>query len=277
MNGSGAPEASPRVVPDAFRIWLSVLRFELGPSFKGPLPWAALGGLLPLLVLVRYFSAGEMSINGRLIGQETRLVPLLAMGHTLVVALSTLLTLCLCLDRTGAHYLRNNDLLMLSRSLGRPSFYLAKMASVLIPAILYSALALFIFWEELFRHAGVNLWRIGALLPPLVLVLCCLIAVYYLMRNAFSNFLIFFLLLFLLPVIYLGNLWNYYSGLLGEGLPRIDGLGFLPQLGVVLLNSLGLVHERFRCDDAWMSLLNVGAWTFVAAGLGLWIFGRKRL
>lgn len=278
-NGDGgiSRQAGGEAGGGGFMAWRSMLAFELVPTLKGPLVWAALAGLLPMVVLVRYFSAGEVSLNGRLIGEEARLVPLLFIGYMLINFLATLLTLCLCLDRTGAHYLRNNDLLVLSRAMGRSSFYLAKIASVFVPAAAYSVLALGLFWEELYRNAGVNLYRIFVLILPMSLGVLCLITLYFLLRNFLSNFMIFFLLLFILPIIYCGNLWGYYSGLIGEGLPQLPALGFLPRFGGVFLHALGMIHDKFLWPETWKALVNCGMWTACSVAVGLWLFHRKRL
>jgi hypothetical protein len=260
------------------KAWRSLLVFELLPSVKGPLLWAALGGLALLVLPVRVITMGELSFNGQIIGQESRLVYVLSVGHSWIVFMTTLLTLCLCLDRTGAHYLRNNDLLVLSRSVGRLSFYLAKMASVLVPSLLFAALALGLFWEEIYRAAGVNLWRVFTLFLPLSLSMICLTSLYFLLRNFLGNFMIFFLWLFLLPIIYVGNLWRYLAPeTLREGVPQFPVLGLLPQFGGLHAHSLGMVHSAFERPDTWLSLVNCGLWAVAAALAGAWLFDRKRL
>ena len=262
----------------AGKAWRSLLVFELMPSVKGPLLWAALGGLALLILPVRIIAMGEFSFNGQLIGQESRLAYVLLGGHSWIVFMTTLLTLCLCLDRTGAHFLRNNDLLVLSRAVGRPSFYLAKMASVLAPSLLYGLLALTLFWEELYRNAGVNLWRVFALFLPLSLSMACLASLYFLLRNFLGNFMIFFLWLFLLPILYVGNLWRYLApAALREGAPQFPVLGLLPQFGGIHAYSLGMVHDAYRGPDAWLALVKCGLWTAAAVAAGVWIFSRKRL
>jgi hypothetical protein len=260
------------------KAWRSVLAFELAPSVKGPLPWAALAGLLLLGLPVRVISMGEFSFNGQLIGQESRLAYALLFGHSLIVLMTTLLTLCLCLERTGAHYLRNNDLLVLSRAVGRVSFLAAKMASVLAPSLLYGLLALGLFWAELYRSAGINHLGIFALILPLSLSMACLVCIYFLLRSFLSNFMIFFLLLLLLPVLYIANLWRYLAPeALREGAPQFPALGLLPQFGGLHAHSLGMVHEAFRRPDTWAAVANCGVWTAAALAAGLWIFSRKRL
>lgn len=262
----------------AGKAWRAVLAFELAPSVKGPLLWAALGGLALLALPVRIIAMGEFSFNGQLIGQESRLAYVLFGGHSWIVFMTTLLTLCLCLDRTGAHYLRNNDLLVLSRSVGRNSFYMAKMASVLVPSLLYGLLALGLFWEELYRNAGVNLYGVFALFLPLSLSMICLTSLYFLLRNFLGNFMIFFLWLFLLPIIYVGNMWRYFAPTaLREGVPQFPVLGLLPQFGGIHAHSLGMVHEAYRREDTWMALVNGGLWSVAAVAAGMWIFSRKRL
>ena len=137
----------------AWKRKLYLLLFELVPTLKGPLLWVALASLGLLVIPVRFIFVGEFSVNGQLLAQELRLNYVLAVGYSTIVFLTTLLTLSLCLDRTGIHYLRNNDLLVLARSFGRPAFYLTKMLSVLVPAIVFAALGLTLFWEELYRLA----------------------------------------------------------------------------------------------------------------------------
>lgn len=260
------------------KAWRSLLAFELVPAVKGPLLWAALAGLALLVLPVRIISMGEFSFNGQLIGQESRLVYVIFGGHSWIVFMTTLLTLCLCLDRTGAHYMRNNDLLVLSRSVGRVSFYLAKMASVLVPSLLYGFLALAFFWEELYRNTGVNLYRVFLLFLPLSLSMACLASLYFLLRNFLGNFMIFFLWLFLLPIIYVANLWRYLAPeALREGGPQFPALGLLPQFGGIHAHSLGMVHDAFSRPDTWVSLANGAVWTVLALAAGALLFRKKRL
>jgi hypothetical protein len=255
----------------------AILVFELIPSLKGPLLWAALASLILMLLPVRMLFVGDFSVNGQPVGQPFRLIYVLAVGYSTIVFLTTLFTLCLCLDRTGPHYLRNNDLLILSRAVGRPVFYLAKLGAVLIPSLAYAFLALCLFWEELYRIAGVNLYRIFLLIFPLALSMLCLISLYLLMRNFLGNFMIFFLWLLFLPVIYVGNLWRYYGGALREGAPRVPLLGMLPQFGGIHAHSLGMVHDFFRRDETWQALANGTLWAAVSLATGILLFSRKRL
>lgn len=255
----------------------SLLYFELLPVLKGPLPWAALASLVLLVIPIRIIFTGEFSVNGQQVGLDPRLNYVLAVGYSTIVFLTTLFALCLCLDRTGAHYLRNNDLLMLSRALGRPIIYLAKMASVLLPSMLYGAVALSLFWEELYRIAGVNLFRIFLLILPLSLSMACLVSLYFLMRHFLSNFMNFFIWLLLLPVIYVGNLWRYYAGMFRDGSPHVPILELLPQFGGIHAYSLGLIGDKFVRDDTWHALANGSVWTAVALAAGLYVFSRKRL
>lgn len=257
--------------------WRALLLFELMPSFKGPLLWAAAAGLVLLVFPVRILSMGEFTVNGQPIGQEVRLPVALAIGQSLIVFLTTLVALCLCLDRTGAHFLRNNDLLVLSRPLGRPSFYLAKLVSVLAPALLYGLLAIALFWEELWRTSGINIYALFPFFLPMALGITCLAALYFLMRNFLGNFMIFFLWLLVLPVIYFANLWRYFAGSLREGAPQVPVLGLLPQFGGLHAHSLGMVNDYFAREDTWRAVANCGIWTVLALALGLWLFNRKRL
>lgn len=262
---------------EAMRKWRALAAFELVPTLKGPLPWAALAGLVIFESWLRFLTSGTFSFNGKIFGQLDRLVIVAAFGYSGIPFLATLLTLSLCLDRTGAHYLRNNDLLALSRGVGRVSFYLAKIAGVLAPVLAYCALALGIFWLEIWRSAGVNLYRIFLLILPLSLGLLCLVSIYFLMRNFLGNFMIFFLWLLLLPVIYVSNLWHYYAGVLREGAPQAPFLAFLPQFGGIHAHSLGMIHDFYRRDGTWHALAGTGVWTAIALIAGLWVFTRKRL
>jgi hypothetical protein len=255
----------------------AVLFFELAPALKGPLPWAALASLALLLLPIRYVMVGDIHVNGELVGQAVRLNYVLAIGYSTIVFLTTLFTLCFCLDRTGPHYLRNNDLLILTRDVGRPAFYLAKMASVLIPSLAYGVLAICLFWGELYRIAGIDLHRVFLLILPLGLSMSCMVSLYFLMRNFLGNFMIFFLWLLLLPVIYVVNLWRYYAAFISEGglIPRLVGL--LPQFGGIHAWSLGAVSDFYLRDESWHALANTGAWAALSLGLGLYLFSGKRL
>jgi hypothetical protein len=260
------------------KAWRSVLAFELAPTLKGPLVWAALAGLILLELPIWVISNGQFSFNGQLIGRESRLTYVLWIGHSYIALLTTLLTLCLCLDRTGPHFLRNNDLLVLARAVGRISFYFAKVASVLVPALIFAASALALFWLELWRQTGINHAAVFAHLLPLWLSLACLVCLYFLMRNYMGNFIIFFLWLLLLPFIYLGNGWRYFAPeAWREGVPAFFSLSFLPQFGGLHIHSLGQVGAMAPMEHAWVALLNCGAWTLGAALAGAWLFTRKRL
>lgn len=255
----------------------AVLFFELAPALKGPLPWAALASLALLLLPIRYIMVGELHFNGQLVGQAARLNYVLAIGYSFITFLTTLFTLCFCLDRTGPHYLRNNDLLILSRDVGRPAFYLAKMASVLIPSLAYGTLAICLFWGELYRIAGIDLHRVFILILPLSLAMFSMVSLYFLMRNFMGNFMIFFLWLLLLPVIYVVNLWRYYADFISEGglFPRL--VGMLPQYGGVHAWSLGTVSDFYYRPQSWHALANTSLWAAFSLGLGLYLFARKRL
>jgi hypothetical protein len=252
--------------------------FEMVPTLKGPLPWAALLGLGLLIIPVRFIFVGEFSVNGQLLGQELRLNYVLAVGYTTITFLTNLFALSLCMERTGNHhYLRNHDLLVLSRSLSRPIFYIAKLASVLIPTLVFAVLSILLFWEELYRIAGVNLFKIFYLIFPLSLSLACLVSLYFFMRHFLGNFMIFFLWLLLLPILYVANLWHYYGGALRAGSENNSVLEWLPQFGGIHAYSLGLVGDAFLRDDAGSALLNLGLWTVFAVGCGIFVFIRKRL
>ena len=123
----------------------AVLLFELAPVIKGPLLWAALASLIVLVVPIRYIMVGDIYNNGELVGKALRLNYVVAIGYSTIVFLTTLFALCFCLDRAGNHYLRNNDLLILSRNVGRPAFYLAKIASVFMPALAYDGTEILMF------------------------------------------------------------------------------------------------------------------------------------
>ncbi|MDQ3000149.1 MAG: hypothetical protein M3Y08_02635 [Fibrobacterota bacterium] len=255
----------------------AVFLFEMAPAWKGPLLWAALASLIILVVPIRYIMVGDIYNNGDLVGKALRLNYVVAIGYSTIVFLTTLFTLCFCLDRTGTHYLRNNDLLILSRAVSRPAFYLAKMASVLIPAVAYGFLALALFWEELYRVAGVNVSSIFTLIFPLSLSMVCLVSLYFLMRNFLGNFMIFFLWMLLLPVIYVANLWRYYAGFLGEGGIFTNVINLMPQFGGIHAWSLGKVSDFFLREETWRALANCGLWSALAIVSGLFVFSKKRL
>lgn len=255
----------------------AMLLFELAPALKGPLLWAALASLVVLVVPIRYVMSGEIHMNGELIGKAFRVNTVLVVGYSTIVFLTTLFTLCFCLDRTGPHYLRNNDLLVLSRDVGRPAFYLAKMASVLIPSLAYGILAICVFWGELLRLTGIDLHQVFLLIVPLGLSMACMVGLYFLMRNFLGNFMIFFLWLLFLPVIYVVNLWRYYGNVIDEAGPVSRAIGMLPQFGGVHVWSLGVVSDSLRKEHAWHALANTGLWTAGAIALGLYLFKRKRL
>jgi len=256
----------------------AILLFELAPALKGPLPWAALASLVVLLVPIRFVMAGEIHINnGELIGKALRVNTVLVVGYSTIVFLTTLFTLSFCLDRTGPHYLRNNDLLVLSRDVGRPAFYLSKMISVLIPSLVYGFLAIALFWGELLRIAGIDLHEVFLLILPLGLSMTCLVGIFFLMRNFLGNFMIFFLCLLFLPIIYVVNLWRYYGNFISEAGLMSRVIGMLPQFGGVHVWSLGLVSDTLRREHAWHALANAGLWAAASVGLGLLVFSRKRL
>jgi hypothetical protein len=255
----------------------AILLFELAPVIKGPLLWAALASLMVLVVPIRYVMVGDIHINGELVGQALRLNYVVAIGYSTIVFLTTLFALCFCLDRAGNHYLRNNDLLVLARNVGRPAFYLAKIASVFLPALAYGAVAIALFWEELYRVAGVNLSHLFILIVPLGLGTFCLVSLYFLLRNLLGNFMIFFLWLLLLPVIYVVNLWSVYAGVLREGNGFTHAVNLLPRFGGIHAWSLGTVSDFFLRPESWHALANVAVWSAVAVAVGVWSFSRKRL
>lgn len=261
-----------------FKSWRAVLAFELAPSLKGPLLWAAVVGLLLLEIPIWVVSTGQFSFNGELIGWESRLKYVLWIGHSYIALLTTLLTLCLCLDRTGPSFLRNNDLLVLSRAVGRTSFYGAKVASVLLPAMAFTAAALLLFWLELYRRMGINHAAVFAQFVPLTLSMACLASLYFLMRNYMGNFIIFFFWLLLLPFIYLGNGWRYFAPEeWRQGVPSFFSLGYLPQFGGLHIHVLGQVKAITPLEHTWVAWLNCSLWTAAALAAGVWLFGRKRL
>ena len=255
----------------------AILLFELAPVIKGPLLWAALASLIVLVIPIRYIMAGDIYNNGELVGKDLRLNTVVVIGYSIIVFLTTLFSLCFCLDRTGNHYLRNNDLLILSRNVGRPAFYLAKIASVFMPAFAYGLVAITLFWEELYRVAGVNLPSVFLLVFPLGLGILCLVSLYFLMRNVLGNFMIFFLWILLLAVIYVVNLWSYYAGFLREGGLFTKAVNLLPQFGGIHAWSLGMVREFFYRPESWHALVNCSAWTAASLVVGLVLFNRKRL
>lgn len=255
----------------------SLSLFEIMPSLRGSFIYLAFGSLLLLVIPVRIIFAGDFVVNGQAVGMDPRLNYVIAVGYSILVFLTTLFSLTMCLDRAGTDYLRNNDLLILARSVTRPAFYFSKMFSVLIPVIIFEFLAITLFWEELYRIAGINLFQLFFLIGPLTLGMICLISLYFLMRHFMGSFMIIFVNLLLLPIIYVANLWRYYAGHIRENVPQFPLLGVLPQFGGVHAYSLGLIGDQFCREDTWLALLNVTAWTIVACLLGLWLFTKKRL
>jgi hypothetical protein len=151
------------------------------------------------------------------------------------------------------------------------------LASVLIPSFAFGAVAVALFWEELYRVAGVNLSHVFILIVPLCLGSSCLASLYFLMRHFMGNFMIFFLWFLLLPVIYVANLWRYYAGSLRESGPIANLINMLPQFGGVHAWSLGTVSDFFMRQESWHALANVALWSAVALATGLSVFSRKRL
>jgi hypothetical protein len=88
---------------------------------------------------------------------------------------------------------------------------------------------------------------------------------------------IFFLWLLFLPVIYVVNLWRYYGNVISEAGPVARLIGMMPQFGGVHAWSLGVVSDGLRKEYAWHALANMGLWTGVAVGAGIYLFNRKRL
>jgi len=254
----------------------SFLGFEIFPSLRGSFFWLALASLVLLIIPVRIIFTGEFSINGQAVGTDPRLNYVIVIGYSILVFLTTLFALALCLERTGNQYLNNHDLLILSRNVGRTSFYLTKLASVILPTVLYAFIALSLFWEELYRLAGVNLFLIFVLIFPLTLAMTCLTSLFFLLRNYLSSYMIFFICLIGLPIIYGTNLWHYYAGALRGSEPHFSFLEILPQFGGVHAYSLGLIGDQFFRGDTWHALVNIFVWTVVSLLLGLKIFSKKR-
>ncbi len=254
------------------RIFAVLTWREFLAGFRGPLFWIAVACLLALPLPVRMAYGGDIVIMGRPVSDTSRLAVALGGGYSLLLFFATLYALCLCLERTGSHYLRSNDLLILARSVGRLPFYAAKLTGVYLNALLYGLIGFFWLWEELAHIGASESWRLLVLLFSMGLTLACLIAVYFTLRNLFGNFLIFFVWLLALPVLFLAGLWHAYLEPLQTGM-RV--FLWLPQFGVLHAWALNAVHPTVVVPIA--SVLNVIVWTAASLVSGVAVFLRKRL
>jgi len=251
-----------------------LMRFEFQSGLRGPLFWIALICLLSLSLPIRMAYGGEFVLMGRAVDDSSRLAVALTVGYSVLVFFTTLYALCLCLERAGFHYLKQNDILVLARSVGRIPFYAAKISAAFLNAMLYGTAGLLWMWVELTRIGVPGGGRLFLLALPLALNLACVIAVYFALRNFLGNFLIFFVWLAMLPALFLTGLLHAYVDSLKAGLKIFL---WLPQLGGLHAWALGVAHPALaRPDSAW-TLFGVAGWTVFAACFGAWVFGRKRL
>lgn len=257
-------------------MWI-ILRYELRQATRNLLTWAALLCLLGLPPAMGFIFGGSIQVNGHPVAEQIRQTYGVVVGLTTVNFLATLYVLCLSLERTGSSYLRHNDILILARSVGRMPFWLAKWAGIFLPGLAYLALGLVFVLEEIVRHGGI--WAPGLLAAelPMGLGLMLLAALYLALRNFFGNFIIFFVWLLVLPVLYVGDLWHLYGGVLREAGPRLGLLGLLPQLGSLHGLALGWAQPNLERPEALLSLVNGGIWILAGVAFGLIAFVRKRL
>jgi hypothetical protein len=185
-----------------------------------------------------------------------------------------LYALSLCLERSGFHYLRDNDVLVLARSVGRVPFYAAKVGAVFLNAGVYATVGFLWLWQELVRIGASGVAKLLALLLPLALTLACVIAVYFALRNLLRNFLIFFLWLLALPLFFFAGLWHCYADSLKGGLRT---LLILPQFGGLHAWALGVVLPSLYRPEADWAPVNMILWSLAAFAVGLAIFLRKKL
>jgi len=251
--------------------------YELKQVRRNHLTWAALACLAVLPPLMSMIFGSTIQVSGHPVAGQLKQGYAVAVGLTAVHFLATLYVLCLCQERLGSSYLRQNDALVLSRSISRYAFWLGKLAGIVVPALLYTALGLILLAEEIWRHGGE--FSFGILLAelPYALGLTTVASIYLAARNSFGNFLIFFGWLLILPIIYFANLWQLYSGVLREAGPQLGWLQILPQLGGVHAFAMGGAQYTLWRPAAAYSLVSVAVWLAVSLVVGAFAFHRKRL
>ncbi len=267
-------------MPDTPSPWSTgfrIARFEAEEVVGGTSWWVALAVLVFFLLGVKGLFAGQFMMNGQEVGQQARLVYFLGVGYSVIVFLSTLYGLSVCVERTGASFLRGNDLLLMARSVSRSVFYFGKLGGAFVAAALFSVIALVMFWLALFWYSGVNLYALLLLAGPQLFGLSAVMSLFFWMRLYLGNVTVFFLWLAFLPFSYATNLWYYYGAALREASTTgWSWIGFLPQFGGMHAFSLGVVQEFYYRTEAWLAVANLGLWTLLALVAGAMRF-RKRL
>lgn len=253
-----------------------VCRYEWRQVWRNTLTWAAVGCLILIPLAMSVVFSGTIQQNGHPVAEKVRLTYAMVVGITMVNFLATLYALCLCLERTGSSYLRHNDILVLARSLPRPAFWFAKYLGIAVPSLLYSLLGMAVLGLDLLRRGAGFFPNLFLSVLPIALGLCLIAALYLALRNHFGNFLIFFVWLLALPVLYVGDLWHLYGGILRDG-HRFGLLTLLPQLGGLHGVAMGWAHASLWREGATWALVNGMLWVAAALGTGTWVFLRKRL
>ncbi len=262
----------PALTP--LRIFWVLLRHEFVKGFKEPLFFIALLCLLILPFPVRMAYGGDFMLMGRTVGESYRLMVAMIGGYSLVAFLSSVYALCLCMDRFGSGFLRNNDLLILSRPVGRLPFLAAKITALFLNAYFYCCLGFFWLWSELLVMGVSGVYKLLFLLFPLALNLACLIAIYFALRSFLSNFLVFFLWLIALPMLFFTGLWHCYADSLNSTLGIFL---WLPQIGGLHAWALGIVHPLLQREIATKAILNMVLWLLGSLTLGIFVFNKKKL
>ncbi len=255
----------------------ALLFFEMKIWRQNKINFFALGALALFLFLLKSAFSGQLVMNGKAIGVEYRVIYLLAIGYSVISVLTTLYTLSLALERTGSGFLKQNDWLILARNVSRPLFYSTKLISLSLAAIAFSVISLIGFWITIYLCSGQNLYRLLWLIIPLSLSQTVLLALFLALRQYMGAFALFFGFLLTLPILYIRQLWQYYGGIM-----RGDNAGetvfhVLPSFGGIHAFSLGVVQDFYYRESAWISLINISLWGFVAVFMGIMSFRKKRM
>jgi hypothetical protein len=259
-----------------YSAWV-IVRYELRQALRSVLTWAALPCLAVIPPIIGVVFGGSIQVSGHPVGEQFRQSYAVAIGLTAVFFLATLYVLCLCLERLGSSYLRHNDILVLARSVSRSSFWLGKLSGIVIPGIVYTFLGLLLVVEEIWRHGGPMAPNILTAQFPMSLGLITIAVLFLALRNAFGNFIIFFVFLLVLPILFVGDLWSIYAGVLREAKSGLGFLSVMPQLGGLHALALGLGHPSFWRPDAVFASVNTALWSAAGLIVGLLGFRRKRL
>ena len=255
----------------------ALIHFESKLWLRNPINFFALGALFIFLWFLKAGFTSNLMINGQSVALQYRVIYLLAFGYSCVSLITTLYTLCLCLERLGAGYLQQNDWLILSRGVSRGEFHFAKLFSVILFVSAFGALSIFAFWATLYFFSGENLYRILWLIFPLALVQTTVAALFFGLRQFLAAFPLFFGFLLVLPIFYVSQLWKYYGGILRGNTSIESELHWIPDFGGVHAFSLGVVQDFFYRPHAYWALINIVCWSILGLALGIWAFQRKRL